>query len=170
MFNWYQIIMISHYLNLPSPILLMSSMWFIILQNKMHRIQQLECPRSLLIRLVFIRLNKDGHSFYVQFTNRVTLDDVTNRNIFRVALLALCAVHRSPLNSPHNGQWRGALMFSLICAWINGWVNNREAGDLRRHRAHYDVSALDWFYRLYSTTLVPYSIMRNNAPISASVF
>ena len=30
-------------------------------------------------------------------------------------------------------------MFSLICAWINGWVNNREAGALRRHRAHYDV-------------------------------
>ena len=39
----------------------------------------------------------------------------------------------------HKGQRRGALMFSLICAWINGWVNNREAGDLRRHRAHYDV-------------------------------
>ena len=30
-------------------------------------------------------------------------------------------------------------MFSLICAWINGWVNNGEAGDLRRHRIHYDV-------------------------------
>ena len=27
----------------------------------------------------------------------------------------------------------------LICVWINGWVNNREAGDLRRYRAHYDV-------------------------------
>ena len=36
-------------------------------------------------------------------------------------------------------QWRGALMFSLICTWINGWVNNREAGDLRRHCAHYEV-------------------------------
>ena len=48
-------------------------------------------------------------------------------------------IHRSPGNSPHNGQWRGALMFSLICAWINGWVNNREAGDLRRYHAHYDV-------------------------------
>ena len=36
-------------------------------------------------------------------------------------------------------QWRGALMFSLICVWINGWVNNREAGDFRRHRGHYDV-------------------------------
>ena len=43
------------------------------------------------------------------------------------------------LNSPHKGQWRGALMFSLICARINGWVNNREAGDFKRHHGHYDV-------------------------------
>ena len=49
-------------------------------------------------------------------------------------------IHRStPVNSLHKGQWRRALMFSLICAWINGSVNNREADDLRRHRAHYDV-------------------------------
>ena len=48
-------------------------------------------------------------------------------------------LHRSPVNFPHKGQWRGALMFSLICAWINGWVKNREAGDLRCHRTHYDV-------------------------------
>ena len=63
------------------------------------------------------------------------------------ALLDLCicfvrGIGRSPVNSPHKGQWRGALMFSLICAWINCWVNNREAGDLRRHRAHYDVSVM----------------------------
>ena len=49
---------------------------------------------------------------------------------------------RSPMNSPHNGHWRGALMFSFICAWINGWVNSREAGDLRRHRVHYDVTVM----------------------------
>ena len=48
-------------------------------------------------------------------------------------------IHRSPVDSPHKGQWRGALMFSWICAWINRWVNNGEAGDLRRYRAHYDV-------------------------------
>ena len=48
-------------------------------------------------------------------------------------------IHRSPVNSPHKGQWRGALMFSLICIWIKGWVNNREAGDLRRCHAHFDV-------------------------------
>ena len=30
-------------------------------------------------------------------------------------------------------------MFSLICVWINDWVNNHAAGDLRRYRAHYNV-------------------------------
>ena len=59
------------------------------------------------------------------------------------ALLALCGgLHRSHINSPHKGQWRTALMFSLICAWTNGWVNNRDAGDLKRHRAHYDVTIM----------------------------
>ena len=33
-------------------------------------------------------------------------------------------------------------MFSLIYARINDWVNNREAGDLRRHRGHYDVNVM----------------------------
>ena len=47
--------------------------------------------------------------------------------------------HRSPVKSPHKGQWRGALIFSLICTRTNGWLNNREAGDLRRHRARYEV-------------------------------
>ena len=59
------------------------------------------------------------------------------------ALLALCVgIHRSLVNSPHKGQWRGALMFSLICAWINAWVDNRDAGELRRHRAHFDVTVM----------------------------
>ena len=49
------------------------------------------------------------------------------------ALLALCAG-----NSPVKGQWRGALMFFFIYAWTNGWINNRDAGDLRRHCAHHD--------------------------------
>ena len=51
-------------------------------------------------------------------------------------------IHRSLVNSPYKGQWRGALMFSLICARINDWVNNREAGDLRRRLAHYDVTVM----------------------------
>ena len=53
-------------------------------------------------------------------------------------------IHRSPVNSPHKGQWRGALMFSVICVWINHWVTNREAGNLNRHHAHYDVTVVNW--------------------------
>ena len=52
-------------------------------------------------------------------------------------------IHRSPMNSLYKGQWCGALVFSLICVWINGWVNSGGAGDLRRYRAHYDVNVMD---------------------------
>ena len=60
------------------------------------------------------------------------------------ALLALCTGN-SPVTCefPYKGQWCGALMLSLICAWINGWVYNRETGDLRCHRTHYDVTVMD---------------------------
>ena len=51
-------------------------------------------------------------------------------------------IYRSPVNSTYKGKWRGALMVSLICGWINGGVNNRETGDLRRYRAHYDVTVM----------------------------
>ena len=57
------------------------------------------------------------------------------------ALLAFCA-----------GNSRGALMFSLMCAWINRWVNNREAGDLRRHQAHYDISVMKYLDLLFILT------------------
>ena len=56
--------------------------------------------------------------------------------------LSVRGIHRSPVNSLHKGQWHGALMFSLIGAWMNGWVNNREAGDWRRLRAHYAVTVM----------------------------
>ena len=55
-------------------------------------------------------------------------------------------IHRSPVNFPHKGQWRGALMFTLICARMNGWVNNREAGDLRRYLVHYDVIVMQQMF------------------------
>ena len=60
-------------------------------------------------------------------------------------------IHRSR----HRGQWRGASMFSLICAWTNDWVNNREAGDLRRHHSHYDVNVMPW------PALQPYKALIN---------
>ena len=50
------------------------------------------------------------------------------------ALLALCA---------GNSPVIVALVFSLMWAWTNGWVNNRDAGDLRRQWAVYDVTVMD---------------------------
>ena len=38
--------------------------------------------------------------------------------------------------------YRSTFMFSLICAWTNGWANNRDTGDLRRHHTHYGVTAM----------------------------
>ena len=68
-----------------------------------------------------------------------THDDVIKWKHFPRYWPFVRGIHRSPVNSPHKGQWHGAFMFSLICVWINDWVNNREAGHLRRYRAHYDV-------------------------------
>ena len=69
-------------------------------------------------------------------------DDVIKWKHFPRNWAFVRGIHRSPVNSPQKGQWRGAMMFSLICAWIGSWVNNRETSDLRRHRAHYDVTVM----------------------------
>ena len=69
-------------------------------------------------------------------------DDVIKWKYFPHYWPFLRGIHRWPVNSPHKGQWRGGLTFSLICVWINGWVNNGEAGDLRRYPAHYDVTVM----------------------------
>ena len=53
-------------------------------------------------------------------------------------------IHRSQVNSPHKGRWRGALMFSLICARINDWVDNREAGGLKHLCPRYYVTVMIW--------------------------
>ena len=70
----------------------------------------------------------------------------SNGNIFRVIglLWGESTGHRcSPVDSPHKGQWRRTLTFSLICAWANGWGNIWDACDLQSHRAQYDVTVIE---------------------------
>ena len=71
-------------------------------------------------------------------------------------------------------QWRGSLMFSLICAWTNGWANNREAGDSRHRRAHYEVNVMPWiylkpmeegFYSYWRSKQMPLSCSENGSPL-----
>ena len=69
-------------------------------------------------------------------------DDVIKWKSFPRYWTFVRGIHRSPVNSPHKGQWRGTLNFSFICSWIKGWVNNGDAGDLRHHGAHYDVTVM----------------------------
>ena len=72
----------------------------------------------------------------------VTHDDVMKWKHYPRYRPLMRNIHRSPVISPHKGQWRGALMFSLICVWTNGWVSNRDAGDLKRHCDYYDVMVM----------------------------
>ena len=81
-------------------------------------------------------------SFELSPKGQAVHDDVIKWKFFCVYWPFVWGFHRSPVNSTHKGQWRGTLIFPLICTWINGWVNNPEAGDLRCHCAHYDVTVM----------------------------
>ena len=95
--------------------------------------------------LILAVLDKIVDQIIIHFhTLMIWHDDVIKWKHFPRYRPFVRAIHQWPVNSPHKGQWRGALMFSLICDRINGWVNNREAGDLRRHPARYDVIVMDW--------------------------
>ena len=76
----------------------------------------------------------------------------SNGNIFRVTGPLWGEFTQSSVNSPHKGQWRGALMISLIRTWRDGWVNNRDAGGLWRNGAHYGV-IVKKFHALVSEAL-----------------
>ena len=82
-------------------------------------------------------------NLYIALVKRIH-DDVIKWKHFSCYWPFVQGIHRWPVTSPHKGQWRGALMFSLICAYVNGWVNNHEDGDLRRHRADCDAIVMVW--------------------------
>ena len=62
--------------------------------------------------------------------NKLLHDDVIKWKHFPRYWPFVRGIHRSAVNSPHKGQWRGALKFLWSVPWINGWVNNHKAGDL----------------------------------------
>ena len=82
---------------------------------------------------------------------------------------ALLGFHRSPANSPNKGQWRGALMFSLICTWINGYANNRKAGDLRLHHAHYDLTVISITMNISTIHDLIFGVLINWLPSSKPI-
>ena len=100
-------------------------------------------PRNLYVRIMHCAHRYDSRT-RAEASSKTTAshDDVIKWKHFPRYWPFVREIHRSPVNFPHKGQWRGALMFALIYVWINGWVNNREAGDLRRNHTHYDVMVM----------------------------
>ena len=85
-------------------------------------------------------------------------------------LLALCEGNPPVTGGfPSQKQWCGALMFSLICAWANVWANNRDAGDLKCHRGHYNVNVMIYLIR-YRCPSHWYSGRCKECTISSAIF
>ena len=100
-------------------------------------------PTGLMLALKFHICIYVYIYIYIYIRDPKLHDDVIKWKHFPRYWSFVRGIHRSPVVSPHKGQSRGALMFSLICAWINGRANNRNANDLKRHQAHYDVTVMD---------------------------
>ena len=65
----------------------------------------------------------------------------SNGNLFRVTG-HLCGKFTSHRWIPRTKSSNAEFWCFLVSAWMNGWVNNREIGDLRRQHAHYDVTIM----------------------------
>ena len=98
-----------------------------------YRIDQTDRYAALIFKCIF--LNENAWTL-------IKHDDVTKWKHFPCYWPFVRGIHRSPVNSPRKVQWHGALMFPLICAWINGWVDNHEVGDRRRYHTYYDFSVM----------------------------
>ena len=92
----------------------------------------------------------------------------SNGNIFPRNWPFVRGIHRSPVNSPHKASDAELWCFFFICVWIDDWVNNREADDLRRYRGHYDVTVMNGLEVASSSNLMIcteyliYTILRVN--------
>ena len=112
----------------------------------------------------------DAHKHFT-ITLRIYDDDIKWKHFPRYWPFVR-GIHWSSVVSPHNGQWRRALMFHVVCAWEYVWANNRDPHDLRRHNAHYHVTVMfannwtgkqkGWIYnlRIYQWHLLKCSIQQ----------
>ena len=124
-----------------------------VISGSLYRIRARLYPLQHYFRLIMSVLHYSDVKGALTTSQITGNDDVIKWKHFPRNWPFVRKIHRSPVNFPHKGQWRGALMFSLIYVWINDWANNREAGDLRRQHGHYDVIVMKcdcFFHSLFS--------------------
>ena len=92
---------------------------------------------------VFAFLNNREQKVNGSYSSPVSVDsDVSRDTVLGPLLFPLTKERNFTGEFPSQRPVTWSLMFSLICAWTNGWINNRDAGNLRRHRAHYDITVI----------------------------
>ena len=132
--------------------------WGALIQWNSHRHKQWGNMRSLAgcttesRHLLQHRISSESQFNFICLQHPLQLAIVSymmtssNGNIFRVTGL-LCGEFTGLRWIPRTKASDAKLWcFFFICAWINGWVNDREAGDLRRHLAHYDITVMSFKY------------------------
>ena len=111
-------------------LVILKSPWWAALVWKYHLIITVLSPKYAIVPVEWRR--------YIGSAIWDSFDDVIKWKYFPRHWPFVQGIHQSPVNSPHKGQWRGALMFSVICAWTSSLTNNGDAADLRHHRIHDD--------------------------------
>ena len=85
-------------------------------------------------------------------------DDIIKWKLFPRYCPFVKGIRRSPVDPHHKGQWHGALSF-FICAWTNGWANNRDAGDLRHHGTHYSITVMNMANGCMNISLTEFTLL-----------
>ena len=103
--------------------------WDISISMIIYDMYRWKCICNILISMIIMTFQIELHVKHTscygyhdilwELTMVIMHDDVMKWKHFPCYWPFVWGIHRSPVNSPHKGQWRGALMFSLICAWIN---------------------------------------------------
>ena len=151
----------SHFKDKTVPRLASGIWWQINPRHHNNVTWVTRCLKSESTRLFVQASDKETHE--LRITSRLWGKSTTHDNVIKWRHFPrnwpfVRGIHRSPVNCPHKGRWRGALMLSLICARINGRVNNVEAGDLRRYRAHCDVIVMGRCHTQRSSNVESFSM------------
>ena len=102
----------------------------------------IECQCLSITKLQCKSLRNQPKCMYVttKVCPVVSMMASSNGNFFPRYWPFLRGIHRSPVESPHKGQWRGILVFSLICAWK---TVEQTTETPMISGAHYDVTVMD---------------------------
>ena len=135
----------------------------------MHRVKRIYSSFNEIIVCSDCGLDKLGlgqwtHCEYMRWSTLPSTDKISHYDVITWKRFShycpfVRGILRSPVDSPHKGQWFGAFMFPLMPARTDCWTNNREAGEIEIPWRSFDVPALN------SSTILCWIIFWTNADL-----